>query len=105
MTRTVLETKENDHGIWDRVSYDGKPESIWIKREDPTRQELRMPLSCKACGTFMYNRDTKYFYISGVCADCHINYIEDRNLNLHTHKERVQHCIDSIQAKKERDNS
>lgn len=54
-------------------------------REEKISQELRdeykVPFTCPACGLLMYNWDTKYFYRYGVCSNCSINYIEDRELS------------------------
>lgn len=44
------------------------------------RDQYKVPFSCPGCGTLMYNWDTKYFYRYSVCADCTIEYIEDRQL-------------------------
>lgn len=107
MTKRILETKQDDYGLMDKVVYEGCSEAVWIRRDD-WKKELRMPVGCKACGVFMKNWDTQFFNRSGVCSDCHINYIEGRDLNLNSHAERVAHCkalIEEKQRKKSSENS
>lgn len=99
--RKVIETKEDDFGIWEKVVYDNNSEAVWIKKDD-FKKELRMPISCKVCNKFMMNWDTKFFYSSGVCADCHINYIEGKESEMTTIAERVEYCKKMIQEKQDK---
>lgn len=62
-------------------SEDLSPEEIQANKEyEETRRRYRMPLSCPACGSLFYNWDKQFYYKYGVCADCSIDYIEDRDL-------------------------
>ena len=58
--RRIIQTKENDEGVWDLVGYTDDPNDYsgyWVKREDSWRQELRVPLACGACGGLIMNWD------------------------------------------------
>lgn len=71
--------KETDKGF---VSSEQGFENIL---RDPEVQQIRdqykVPIACPACNKLMYNWDTKFFYRHGVCADCTVDYIEDRTID------------------------
>ena len=50
------------------------------KYMEEVRNSYKVPFSCPGCSSVMYNWDTKFFYKSGTCSNCYINYIEDRNI-------------------------
>ena len=103
--RTVLETKEDDYGFMEKVLYEGSSSPVWIRKEDPSKQELRMPWSCRACNAVMMNIDTTPFYRWGVCADCNINYLEGRDLStLKSNSDRVEFCKAAIKEKERQKN-
>ncbi len=95
--------KETDKGF---VSTSNKYEDIL---KDPDFQDLRdlykVPLGCPACNKLMYNWDTKFFYRHGVCADCTVDYIEDRDVPeaVKNHRKALlQFVKDGIEEKKNR---
>jgi hypothetical protein len=96
--RTVLETKQDDHGFLEKVLYEGASQPVWIRKEDPDKQELRMPWACRSCDNLMMNIDQTPFYRWGVCRNCEVDYLEGRDLShLKTNADRVAFC----KAKKE----
>lgn len=107
MARRIIKTREDDDGIWDLVAYnDDDPNDMrgfWVKREESWKQEARVPIACPACGKFLYNIDTQYIYKKGVCADCYVTWIEDRDLShLKSNKDYINYCKDKIEEKKAR---
>lgn len=44
------------------------------------RDLYKIPLACPACNTLLYNWDNQFFYRHGICADCTILYVDDRDL-------------------------
>jgi hypothetical protein len=82
-------------------------EGFVVKTRDPEQQSLRdkykMPYKCDCCSKFMEHVDDMYFYRWGVCSDCAINYLEDRqNLeHLKFNKDEAQSYVKSkIEQKK-----
>jgi len=63
--------------------YDPKdPEGHEAKEEfQKIRDQYKVPFACHACNKLMYNFDEKPFYQYGVCQECHIFYIADRDLS------------------------
>ena len=47
-------------------------------KEDENLTKERVPFSCGVCGNLMYNWDEQFFYRHGMCANCSIDWIEDR---------------------------
>lgn len=106
--RRIIKTKENDEGVWDFVAYNEDPQDLsgyWVKREAEWKQELRVPLACKACGTLLFNWDTQFIHRFGVCANCNVDWIEGRDLShLKSNEDRVEYCKSKIEEKNARKN-
>lgn len=68
------------------------------------RDEYKIPYKCPCCEKYMEHIDDSYFYRWGVCSDCSINYLEDRqNLeHLKFNKKESQAYVSlKIQEKKQ----
>lgn len=104
MTKKIIETKEDDAGIWDKVVYEGCVEAVWIKREqDSWKQALRMPIGCHACGKFMTNWDTSFFNRHGVCSECFVNYLDGRDLpDLKRSEDKIAYCKSQVKEKQQK---
>jgi hypothetical protein len=104
MTKRIIKTKEDDEGVWDFVAYTDNPQDLsgyWVKREAEWKQELRVPLGCRACGTFLMNWDTQFVHRYGVCANCYVDWLEGReNLpEFRGNADMVAYCKAKIEEK------
>ena len=83
----------------------GHGSGFWEKIiEDEQMVHDRIPTTCRACDSWMYNWDRTYHLRYGVCSDCYINYLEGRE-NLPTFKnndERAIYVKQKIAEKKSR---
>lgn len=76
-----VKTEERDDGIFDYFYYDDTNPyrgGYWIKREEDWKQSLRVPLACPACKNLLMNWDTQFYHRWGVCANCYIDHLENR---------------------------
>lgn len=102
--RKVIDRKEDDFGILEKVVYGNSPEAVWVRVGD-YKEALRTPIACKACRKFLMNIDNSYFNTWGVCCDCYVNYLEGRELNLKNNEERVEHCrVRHLEKNKQNEN-
>ena len=62
--------------------YDPEDPEGWKAKDElqKIRDEYKIPFGCHACGKLMYNFDNKPFYRHGVCQECFINWIDERDL-------------------------
>lgn len=94
-------TKEQHDGIYEWVD-SGHGSGFWMKQEDEQMIHDRIPTSCRACNSWLYNWDRSYHLRYGVCADCYITYMEGRE-NLPAFKnndERAEYVKQKIAEKK-----
>jgi hypothetical protein len=98
-----MKKKETDHGILE------EKEGYNTLTRDEEFQEYRdmykVPFVCPACNGIMYNIDTSAFHKFGICKDCEMSWIFERNLDsnlLRDRKKLLKHIINSIEEKNER---
>ena len=69
--------KETHEGIFEWIDA-GHGAGFWAKQEDPQTVHDRVPFACRACGNMLYNFDHTYHLRYGVCANCHVDYLDGR---------------------------
>ncbi len=81
------------------------PGGYWSQIEDEEDTQYRIPLCCPACTQLLMNRDNKSFLRFGVCQDCEIMWVEDRNLSkelIRNRKALVSHVKLQIEERNSR---
>ena len=82
-----------------------KDEEREVKIDQKERSRNIVPWACHACGFLMYNWDKTPFYRYGVCSDCSINYVEDRDLPENLIRDRdklIEYVKEKVAEKKEK---
>lgn len=57
----------------------GHGSGFWSCIEDDEKKNDRVPLSCPACNSLLYNWDSSYYNKWGVCCNCYIVNIESNS--------------------------
>jgi hypothetical protein len=101
----IFKTQERDDGIYDFFLYNEEQGpnhgGFWVRREDDWKQELRVPLACRACTHLLMNWDTQFHHKWGVCHNCYYDFLEGRD-NLpafRTNMDRSAYCKARIEEK------
>lgn len=92
-----VKTQKIDHVQVETIIHDQGWEEL--------RDTYKIPFGCHACGKLMYNWDKQFFYRYGVCADCTVDFVEDRDLPaelLRDRKQLLDYVKKSIEEKKNR---
>jgi hypothetical protein len=69
--------KENENGKFEWIDT-GNGNGYWSQIEDHEMIKDRVPIACPACKGGLDLFSVSYYNRHGVCADCTINFIEDR---------------------------
>lgn len=106
-TNKKKEYKETDKGFVkkDKIDHIEFETIVQDQGWEEIRDRYKVPFSCHACGKLMNNWDTQFHHRYGVCGDCAVDYVEERDLSPELLKDRpalLKYVKEAIQEKANR---